>query len=306
MKISYLSFALIMILVAANIGKSTVNANSEQENRENSTEEENIKQVIRKYFDRRYHSRAVNQVEDFREFSDGTPQAVSFFKSEADKMDIEIYNAKLHHLGYAQYEYSLNFKSISFDKENQLATVSLSEGHEVIFEISEMISNTDPIISKMRDLNHTMILKKTQIGWKIISDQYEDYLWRMLRATHLSKDEVMNAIDATRDQSPTTKVGQSQSLTFSCNLPADASTHPYDRYGAIAYAHQYAIFPNPAYFYFPLPYGDCTNFVNQAIHHGSNAEEVGSGTYGWYYNDNIDHSASWTDVQFIYDFYYSI
>ena len=47
--------------------------------------------------------------------------------------------------------------------------------------------------------------------------------------------------------------------------------------------------------------------MNQAIHHGSNAEMVGSNTFGWYYNyynnyqDN-DYSASWTDVQFLYDF----
>jgi hypothetical protein len=66
----------------------------------------------------------------------------------------------------------------------------------------------------------------------------------------------------------------------------------------------YATSPNPAYFYFPAPFGDCTNFVNQAIHHGSNAEMVGSNTYGWYYNTYIgnNYSASWAHVQYLYDF----
>jgi hypothetical protein len=41
--------------------------------------------------------------------------------------------------------------------------------------------------------------------------------------------------------------------------------------------------------------------VNQAIHHSSNAEEVGNDSYGWYYNSGLDHSASWTDVGQLYN-----
>ena len=173
----------------------------------------------------------------------------------------------------------------------------------MIFEISVMAAKTDPIVSKMRDLDHTIILRNTQTGWKIVSDQYDDYLWRILRATNLSKAELLQSIDGTLDRSST--IVEAQNLTFSCNLPVDASIHPYDRNGAVAYARQYALTPNTEYYYFPD--SDCTNFINQAIHHGSNAEEVGSGTLGWYYNyynsylDN-DYSASWTDVNFLYDF----
>ncbi len=173
----------------------------------------------------------------------------------------------------------------------------------MVFEISEMISKTEPIVSKMRNLDHTILLKKTQNGWKIVSDYYEDYLWRMLRATNLSKDELLRTIDEAQDQVST--IARVESVTSTCNLPADESTHPYNRSGAVAYAHQYAYDPNPAYYYFPD--NDCTNFVSQTIHLGSNAEEVGSNTYGWYYNyyntyqDN-DYSASWTDVGKLYEF----
>lgn len=292
MKISHLPLPLIMTLVVAIFGIMPINA---------STEEEKIREVIQNYFEKRYRSRQVNQIEDFREFMDGSSQADAFLKSETDKLAIEIYNAKVHHLGYTQYEFTLDFNNISIDKNHQTATVLLTEGHDVVFEISEMISRTEPVVSKMRNLDHTILLSKTQNGWKIVSDHYEDYLWRMLRATNVSKDELLRIIDDVQTQ--TSNIAEMYSPTSStCNLPADASTHTYTRNGSVAYAHQYATSPNPAYYYFPSPYGDCTNFVNQAIHHGSNAEEVGSNTYGWYYNNNQDYSASWTDVQFLYDF----
>lgn len=124
----------------------------------------------------------------------------------------------------------------------------------------------------------------------------------MLRATHLSKDEMISSLEMQGQASTKTEV---QSITFSCNLPVDNSTHPYNRNGAIAYAHQFATAPNPAYYYFPD--NDCTNFVNQAIHEGSQAELVFGGIHdfgslGWYYYSASDYSNSWTHVQSLYDF----
>jgi hypothetical protein len=147
----------------------------------------------------------------------------------------------------------------------------------VIFEISAEVPKTDPVVSKMRDLEHTIILRKTQAGWKIVSDQYNDYLWRMFRATHLSKGALLQSIDNNASDR-SSSLTEMQTLTFSCSLQADISIHPYDRYGAIAYARKYALNPNPNYYFFAG--ADCTNFVNQAIHHGSNADEVGSGGFG--------------------------
>lgn len=302
MKITRLTLPIVTILALVILGIVRVNASARREMMADLIEENAIREVVQIYFDQRYSSRAVNQIKDIGGLTDGSPQAESFLKSETDKLEIEIHNAKLHFLGYTQYKFTLNFSDIWIDRDNQTATVSVTEGHDVVFEISEMIYKTEPLVSKMRNLEHSIVLNYTQIGWKIVSDNYEDNLWRMLRATNLSKEEVLRLIDETQDQAPT--IATVQSLTSTCDLPADDSIHPYDRSGSISYAHQYAISPNPAYYYFPPPYGDCTNFVNQAIHHGSNAEEVGSNTYGWYYNTYIgnDYSASWVHVQYLYDF----
>ena len=303
MKITRLPLVLFMILITAILGVVTATASAGREKKVDLAEEDAVQEAIKMYFDQRYRSRAANQIEDFRGLTDGSAEAESFLKSESDKLEIEIHNAKLHHLSYTQYKFSLDFNDISFDKANQSATVSLTEGHDVVFEISEMISKAEPIVSKMRNLEHTILLKKTQNGWKIVSDDYEDYLWRLISATNLSKDALLRSIDDVQDQAST--IAEVESVTSTCNLPADESTHPYNRSGVVAYAHRYAYDPNPAYYYFPD--NDCTNFVNQAIHHGSNAEEVGSNTYGWYYNyynnyqDN-DYSASWTDVGKLYEF----
>lgn len=305
MKFSHLSLVFILIMFITALGVITANAGAERERTASLAEEAKIREVIRNYFDKRYRSRATNLLEDFNGFAGRSPEATSFLNRETEKLEIEIYNAKLHHLRYTQYEYTLDFNDISIDGENHIATVSLVEGHDVVFEISEMIAKMYPIVSKMRNLEHTIILRKNQGGWKIVSDHYDDLLWRMLRASNLSKEDMLLMLDNKQDETLT--LGGVKSTTTSCNLPADESTHPYNRSGVVAYARRYATDPNPAYYYFPLPYGDCTNFVNQAIHHGSNAEEVGSNTYGWYYNYYISHqdndySASWTDVQFSYDF----
>lgn len=303
MKIKQYVWTVVLIIAITTFGVMVVNASSEKERVENPVEETKIQEVIRNYFDKRYRSRATNQIEDLRELTDNSPQSNSFLLFETDKLEIEIYNAEIHHLRYSQYEYCLDFNDISIDKDNQTATVSLIEGHDVVFEISEMIAKTDPIVSKMRNLEHTIILKKTQDGWKIVSDHYDDLLWRMIRANNLSKDDMLLMLENEQDHASILE--GTESTTSFCNLPDDESTHPYNRSGAVAYAHQYAENPNPAYHYFTG--NDCTNFINQAIHHGSNAEEVGSNTYGWYYHyynsyqDN-DYSASWTDVQFSYDF----
>jgi hypothetical protein len=303
MKTTGQSFAIILIFVVSIFDLLPVYAGSGQEIKVGLTDEEEIRKVIQNYFDMRYRSRATYQIEDFRVLSDGSPQSESFVKSETVKLEIEIHNAKLHHLGYTYYEYTLKFSDILIDNEDFSATVSLIEGHDVIFEISEIISDTMPIISKMRNISHTIGLKKTQDGWKIVSDYYKDNLWRMLRTSNYTKDDLLNLLDASQNKA--LLLSGSLIVTSSCNLPADDSTRAYNRSGAISYAHQYAFNPNPDYYYFPG--NDCANFVNQAIHHGSNAEEVGSNTFGWYYNyynsyNDNDYSASWTDVIKLYEF----
>ena len=95
-------------------------------------------------------------------------------------MEIEIKHAKLRKLGYMQYKMFLDFKNFVF-LSSQSAVVTVVEGHDVVFEISKEISKTNPIVSKMRNLQHTIAVSKVEGTWKILSDNYEDDLWRLLK-----------------------------------------------------------------------------------------------------------------------------
>jgi hypothetical protein len=290
----------MVLLITIFLGFAYFNASSKSE-----VEEKKIRVVINAYFEKRYQSRKTNQLADFQDLKSKSLQADAFFRSELDKTEIEIYNAKLHHLGYVDYDFTLDYKNINLNKENESAAVSLLEGYDIVFEISQMINPDEPIVSKMRNLKHEILLVKEQEEWKIISDEYEDSTWRMLKETKLSKEEVIRSITGAQVKVSEKIEPQSNSeFPYLCSdllpLNPDVSAHPYNRNGAVAYAHKYALTPNPGYYYFPS--NDCTNFVNQAIHHGSNAEEIGSGTFGWYYNSGTDYSASWSEVNFLFDF----
>jgi len=298
-------FVVFLIVVLSGLKVHNVYAKLEAEGMQ--IEEIAIRQVIQTYFDKRYQSRAQNRLEDFGEIRAASPQAISAFQAEFDKLEIEMYNAEYYHLKYVDYDYTLDYQSISIDIENKSATVILKEGYDVIFEISQMINSSNPIVSKMRNRQHQIRLIKEQSGWKIASDAYDDTLWRMMKATRLPKEEVKRALDEAyyKDQVDATDIQNVQSNEeYLCSdllpLQSDLSTHSYNRSGAVAYAHEYALSPNASYFYFPG--NDCTSFVNQAIHHGSNAAEGGANTIGWYYNSKFDYSPSWTEVNFLFDF----
>lgn len=76
---------------------------------------------------------------------------------------------------------------------------------------------------------------------------------------------------------------------------------PYDRRAAVQYAHQWAFSRNPAYFDFSSLGGDCTNFCSQCLFAGSRVMNYTPVT-GWYYRSSSDRTASWTGVQFLYNF----
>lgn len=75
----------------------------------------------------------------------------------------------------------------------------------------------------------------------------------------------------------------------------------YDRETAVEYARRWALSRNPAYFDFDDIGGDCTNFVSQCIYAGSGVMNYTPVT-GWFYRSAADRTASWTGVEFLYDF----
>ncbi|MCR4718896.1 MAG: amidase domain-containing protein [Firmicutes bacterium] len=75
----------------------------------------------------------------------------------------------------------------------------------------------------------------------------------------------------------------------------------YDRESAVAYANRWAYFRNPEFFDFSELGGDCTNFASQCLFAGSGVMNY-TPIYGWYYINASNRTASWTGVEFLYNF----
>ena len=76
---------------------------------------------------------------------------------------------------------------------------------------------------------------------------------------------------------------------------------PYNRKAAVAYARKWALGRNRAYYDFQNIGGDCTNFASQCIFAGAQVMNFTPVT-GWYYRSSTDRSASWSGVEYLYEF----
>lgn len=76
---------------------------------------------------------------------------------------------------------------------------------------------------------------------------------------------------------------------------------PYNRAAAVAYARKWALSRNPAYYDFEKIGGDCTNFASQSIFAGARVMNY-TPVMGWYYRSSSDRSASWTGVEYLFNF----
>lgn len=75
----------------------------------------------------------------------------------------------------------------------------------------------------------------------------------------------------------------------------------YLRDRAVLYAEKYALVRNPLFYTFEGIGGNCTNFVSQCVLAGSCTMNY-TAVYGWYYLSVNRRSASWTGVDFFYNF----
>ena len=78
-------------------------------------------------------------------------------------------------------------------------------------------------------------------------------------------------------------------------------TKDYDRQAAVAYAREWALKRNPAYYDFSALGGDCTNYTSQCVYAGSGIMNY-TPVMGWYYNSLNDRAPSWTGVEYFYNF----
>lgn len=77
---------------------------------------------------------------------------------------------------------------------------------------------------------------------------------------------------------------------------------PYDRQAAVEYARKWALGRNPDYFDFSDLGGDCTNYASQCVFAGSGVMNF-TPVFGWFYRTASDRAASWTGVEFFYNFF---
>lgn len=75
----------------------------------------------------------------------------------------------------------------------------------------------------------------------------------------------------------------------------------YNRRAAVEYAERWALSRNPEYFSFSGIGGDCTNFASQCVYAGGGVMNY-TPVYGWYYISPDNRSASWTGVEYFYNF----
>ncbi|MGI6115888.1 amidase domain-containing protein [Luoshenia tenuis] len=75
----------------------------------------------------------------------------------------------------------------------------------------------------------------------------------------------------------------------------------YRRQDAVTYARTWAFKRNPAYLDFENLGGDCTNYASQCLYAGSGVMNP-TKTFGWYYYSAGQRTASWTGVQYLYNF----
>ncbi len=164
-------------------------------------EEAAIKKVIQEYFDRRYAALSLsNQAGIPDTFFDGllsaSPETSDFAALELAKLRMSLRHFELNHLKYAAYEYFLTYENIAIEPINQKAIAALSKSENFISEISAMLAAGEPIISSGSGEKHSFVLHKEEGEWKIVSDTYNDYVWRMLRKSGASTDEMLSTLDS--------------------------------------------------------------------------------------------------------------
>lgn len=80
------------------------------------------------------------------------------------------------------------------------------------------------------------------------------------------------------------------------------SEREYNRQRVVEYARKFALQRNPIFYTFEGIGGNCTNFASQCALAGSCTMNF-TPIYGWYYLSLNRRSASWTGVDFFYEFF---
>ena len=180
-------FVICFLVLFSSLGLNVAQA-------KNPNDKDQIKSVIDEYFKIKYESQKTLKIKNFNHMMSSTEKSKEFLKSETDKREIELYNAKINKLRYLSYEYFLEFKDLKINKKENTATVKVIEGHDVIFECHPDIT------SKMRNLEHVFTLVKTNEGWKIENDEFFDTKRQYIESSELSKEQIIEQLRLKKEE----------------------------------------------------------------------------------------------------------
>ncbi len=135
-------------------------------------QQEELKAVVQSYFETSYQTLSTSKWDDFQLSNLGDSvsdeiDAKAFRDAELAKRKVERKHAELNHLKYVDYKYFLNFGSITVDPHTQTAIVSVSEDHEVVYEISVEVNPQEPIVSRRGNVEHKIILSLKMVSGRL-------------------------------------------------------------------------------------------------------------------------------------------
>lgn len=177
---------LIISLLFPIIG-SVVSAQSN----DNGSELSEIKGLLYQYFDLIYESKSKNELQNLSPLVNLTSEQI---QDEIKKQELEIYANNKNKLYFDSYSYNLDFSNFSIDNQNLTAQINVEERNKVVFNISKLANQENPIVSETR-MFHEFYFVKEKTGWKIESDFYDDDLWKILKNNNVSFSEIKAKID---------------------------------------------------------------------------------------------------------------
>jgi hypothetical protein len=184
--------------------------------------QEEIKQVVEAYIDLRYQSFVALEVQNIGELISNDDIAQELLGEEIVKLTYEVKHKELNDNRYADYSVSLNYLSFTpgeltngleftpleineignmvledsaFDEKDALVVqVLVRESSEYTYQNDVELNPDNPKVAKLSGIEHIIILKKNDGVWRIISDYYIDDLWRMIRETGITPQELLDEL----------------------------------------------------------------------------------------------------------------
>lgn len=187
---SPLSTQPILVLAETSTPTSTPFFNSSSQNGILSSEQQDeIIAIINSYFEMRYQALSFPQPEGFQlnqigRLVSSESDAKVFLDNELAKLMLDMKYRELNGSRYVTYEYFLDFREFSFDVATELVSV-------LVIEDSETTSENSSRPAHMSGLQHVIDLRNEHDEWKIVSDYYNDFLWRTIRRDGETKDDML-------------------------------------------------------------------------------------------------------------------